>query len=149
MATKPTSIITKSKSKAVQGRVMGRPSLKTSEMIEEICVRIMDGQSIVQVCEARDMPSRDTIHHWLDQDVNFSDKYVRACKIRREGKFYSMETTARTEEDVNRARLLVDVFKWQLSKEDPKKYGDKVDHTTNGKDMILPIIDLTGLKAPE
>ena len=114
---------------------MGRPSIKTPEILDKFMDRVMQGSSIVDVCMADDMPSRDTIHRWLDQDKDFSDRYVRACKIRREGKFYEMERVARTEEDVNRARLINDTLKWQLSKEEPQKYGDKLDMTSDGEKL--------------
>jgi hypothetical protein len=56
---------------------------------------------------------------------------VRACKIRREDRFEKLEDVIDKEEDVQRARLKVDVIKWQLSKEEPKKYGDKLDMTSD------------------
>lgn len=103
--------------------------------------RIMDGQNLVELTQADDMPSRDTIHLWLVQDSEFSDNYARACKIRREYKFHELEHRALHTEDVQRARLLVDVVKWQLSKEDPKKYGDKMqtDITSDGE-KLQPIL---------
>lgn len=99
----------------------------------------MSGKNIVEVCNADDMPHRDTVHSWLASDNEFSDKYARACKIRREGKFYEMERIARTEEDVARARLINDTLKWQLSKEDPKKYSDKIDVTSGGEKLGVTI----------
>ncbi len=36
-------------------------------------------------------------------------------------------------------RLRVDTRKWMMSKMKPKKYGDKIDMTTNGKDIPQPI----------
>ncbi len=42
-------------------------------------------------------------------------------------------------EVTNRSRLRVDTRKWLMSKMKPKKYGDKIDHTTNGKDLPSPI----------
>jgi hypothetical protein len=88
------------------------------------------------------MPHRDTVHSWLIEHEDFSDNYVRACKIRREYRFETLEDVADREEDVNRARLKVDVIKWQLSKEEPKKYGDKLDHTSGGKELPAPILNV-------
>lgn len=81
------------------------------------------------------MPSRDTVYSWLAENEEFSDNYARACKIRREDKFERLESIADAEEDVARARLKVDVIKWQLSKEEPRKYGDKIDMTTGGEKL--------------
>lgn len=138
------SLEVKKRKPRVNVAVQGRPTLKTSELIEEICARIIGGQNIVNLCDAEDMPTRDSIHRWLATDNNFSDKYVRACHLRREYKFHEMERRALTVEDVNRARLLVDVVKWQLSKEDPKKYGDKMDVTSAGE-KVVPILGVLSL----
>lgn len=119
---------------------MGRPSIKTTSLIDEIIKRVISGQSVIDLTNADDMPAQDTIYDWLAKDQIFSERYTQACKLRRERKFYMMEHTARTEEDVQRARLIIDTVKWQLSKEEPKKYGDKVDLTTNGKDLPTPIL---------
>lgn len=118
----------------------GRPSKYTPELAKEICKRIMDGNSLSKIARQDDMPSRDSIHTWLANNTEFSDNYARACKIRRENRFEDLDEIVETIEDVQRARLKVDVIKWQLSKEEPKKYGDKLDHTTNGKDLPTPIL---------
>jgi hypothetical protein len=104
----------------------GRPTKYTQELAATICERIIDGNSLRKICLADDMPNRDTIHSWLVNNAEFSDQYAQACKLRRENKFEQLEDIAETEQDVRRARLKIDVIKWQLSKEEPKKYGDKM-----------------------
>jgi hypothetical protein len=47
--------------------------------------------------------------------------------------------------DPNSARVAIDAYKWTASKLKPKKYGDKVDLTTNGKDMPTPILGILNL----
>lgn len=118
----------------------GRPTIFSEELAAKICSQIMDGKSLRAVCRADDMPNRDTVHSWLSNNKRFSDQYVYACQLRRESKFEEIEDIAVNEPDVQRARLRIDVVKWQLSKEEPKKYGDKLDMTTNGKDLPTPIL---------
>ena len=110
----------------------GRPSIYTDELAEKICKLIISGLSLRKILDQEGMPSRDTVHNWILNRGEFSDQYARACKLRREYKFEKLEDIAETEEDVSRARLRVDVIKWQLSKEEPKKYGDKIDMTSDG-----------------
>ena len=110
---------------------MGRPTIFTDELATSICKQIIDGKSLRKICDAEGMPNRDTIHDWLSKNQVFSDQYAQACKLRRENKFEELEDIASNEPDVQRARLKVDVIKWQLSKEEPKKYGDKVDVNAN------------------
>lgn len=117
----------------------GRPSIKTPELLDRIITEITNGSNLRRLCERADMPSRDAIHTWLIKDDIFADQYARACKIRREYRFEGLEDTIDGEVDVQRARLKVDTLKWQMSKEDPKKYGDKVDVTTNGESLPAPI----------
>lgn len=118
----------------------GRPTIFSDELAAEICKQIIDGLSLRKICKSEQMPNRDTIHDWLSKNTSFSDQYAKACKLRRENKFEELEDIAASEPDVQRARLKIDVVKWQLSKEEPKKYGDKLDMTTNGKDLPTPIL---------
>lgn len=69
-------------------------------------------------------------------------RYARACEERRTLRFEEIERIAKGEKTkrydsaaVQRDRLRVDALKWQLSKEDPKKYGDKVDVTTGNNPL--------------
>jgi hypothetical protein len=39
-------------------------------------------------------------------------------------------------------RLLIDTIKWRLSKEAPKKYGDKLDLTSGDKPLLAPVIGM-------
>jgi len=110
----------------------------TPELQAEIVKRVM-GRSLRKVCTDADMPNRDTIYSWLAKYSEFADQYARACVIRREDRFESMEEIPDIEADVQRARLKVDVLKWQLSKEEPRKYGDKVDLTSDGE-KIQPVL---------
>jgi hypothetical protein len=119
--------------------MVGRPTTYTQELADDICIRVMS-RSLYKVVRDEDMPNRDTIYTWLNKYPDFSDKYARACTLRREERFEAMEEIPDLEEDVQRARLKVDVLKWQLSKEEPRKYSDKLDVVTNGKDVVLPIL---------
>jgi len=112
---------------------VGRPSTYTEELTLAICDLIEDGLSLRKVCERDDMPTRSTVNKWLKENNDFSDQYARACQVRRENKFDEMYEIAEKTDEVQRARLLVDVLKWQLSKEEPKKYGDKIDMTSGGE----------------
>jgi hypothetical protein len=43
-------------------------------------------------------------------------------------------------DSVQRAKLRVDTRKWLMAKMKPKVYGDKLDMTTNGKDLPTPLL---------
>lgn len=93
-----------------------------------------------------------TFYDWLDLDEKECKRYARACEIRNDKKFESIEedyneTPRLTDEGkidsawVALQRLKIDSKKWELSKLQPKKYGDKLDLTTNGEAVkSIPII---------
>lgn len=115
----------------------------SNELAVEICKRIMhDNKPLSKVCEDKDMPGHTAVYDWLAEHNDFADKYTHACKIRRERRFERLTDIAYQIEDVNRARLLIDTEKWQLSKEEPKKYGKQLDITSDGKALPSPIIPL-------
>jgi hypothetical protein len=45
-------------------------------------------------------------------------------------------------EVVDRAKIQIDARKWMLGKMQPKKYGDKMDITSDGKTLPAPVIVL-------
>ncbi len=135
--------------------VKGRPSVYSEELALSICERISNGESLKQICKDPDMPARSTVHLWLLQEDKkaFSDKYELSVNIRAENMFDELTEIAddgtndymtRTNSDgeeyevvnnehIQRSRLRTDVRKWYLSKVMPKKYGDKLDMTSDGK----------------
>ncbi len=117
-----------------------------------ICERMAGGQSLSEVCRAKDMPARQSVLRWLRQNEAFRADYERAREDLIE--FWADEildvaydtakdTHTTTYEDgaertspntewISRSRLKVDSLKWLMSKLAPKKYGDhlKIDQDT-------------------
>ena len=134
----------------------GRPTKFTKKLADEICER-RKTRSLLQVCKDEDMPVRSTIYKWLGEEDKkiFSDKYEDAVNTHTEklfdelldiaddgtNDFIQKETQdggpieVPNKEHVQRSRLRVDVRKWYLSKVLPKKYGDKMDVTTDGQPL--------------
>ena len=97
----------------------------TDELLLKICALIASGLSLRKVCNLPGMPDRQTFYNWMAKYPQVIDQYAQASKTRRSEKFEEIEDIANEEQDVQRARLKIDVIKWQLSKEEPKKYGDR------------------------
>ena len=92
--------------------------------------------------------SSSTFYKWLDRSVENAKQYARACEMRsdllfdeileiaddsskdtveirdKSGKLIKMED----KEWVNRSKLRVDARKFYISKVNPKKYGEKIEH---------------------
>jgi hypothetical protein len=122
------------------------------------------GSALRNILSKPDMPSSRTFYKWLDEDIDKVKQYARATEIRAEKLFdeiidiadeksndtYTDETGKEytNHEVINRSRLKIDARKWVLSKLNPKKYGDKIDHTTDGE-KITNIISLGSGNKPE
>lgn len=141
---------------------IGRPSIFTEALADEICERLSDGQSLREICRSDDMPAKSTVCKWLALNPAFADQYARAREIQAEalveesleiaddasndwmerqsddGKSVGWELNG---EHVQRSRLRVDTRKWFASKLAPKKYGDRVDaHLNHAGGVNLTVV---------
>jgi hypothetical protein len=67
-----------------------------------------------------------------DETIDIADDTTGDTEIIfKDGKQVKVEN----KEWVNRSRLRIDARKWLAAKLHPKKYGDKVDVTTDGKEL--------------
>lgn len=117
---------------------------------EEIFLLIAnEGLALRNILKRKDMPAVETFYKWLKEDEKKMIQYARATEIRADKIFDEILTISDATEDdiiiddegkeivnhnvINRDRLRIDSRKWVLSKMQPKKYGDKIDVTTDGK----------------
>lgn len=124
----------------------GRPSKYTNEIADKICDKIATTSNGLHViCKDESMPCVATVFNWLNDKSKayFLDKYARARELQAElladeiieiADDTSNDTLTSDEgkeyansEWINRSRLRVDARKWKASKLAPKKYGDKLD----------------------
>lgn len=56
---------------------MGRPSLYTEQLADEICELMYDGLSLIKACDALEL-KRSTVWHWMEQHPEFAVKCARA-----------------------------------------------------------------------
>lgn len=125
---------------AEQRTKVGRPSLYSPELADKICDQLSDGISLRKICEADDMPAKITVLMWLRTNEEFLNQYTRARTEQADSLADEITDIADTETDANKARVRIDARKWVASKLKPKVYGDKVDVTTAGKELPMPII---------
>lgn len=133
---------------------VGRPSLYTQELADRICAEIASGRSLRLICQDEGMPEARTVHYWLidSKHEDFFQQYARARNIQSEVMFDEIleiaddgsndymtitkgdkEYNVEDREVTNRSKLRVDTRKWYVSKVLPKKFGEKVDVTSDGK----------------
>lgn len=146
---------------AMEEKKRGRPEIYTQELADRVCQRIAEGYSMRTVCKPDDMPAMSTLFKWIREKPEFSQQYTKATEERTEAMAEDMldiaddgsndlmtiqkgkeEYTVENKEVTNRSRLRVDTRKWLMSKMKPKKYGDKLDVTSDGKVLPTPIISV-------
>lgn len=130
--------------KETEQREAGRPSEFTEELAQRICFEITNGKSLRTVLKEDDMPSGPTVFKWMREHESFLKQYTRACEERTEAMLEDMQEIAESVDlknglSVQKARLQIDTMKWIMSKQKPKKYGDKLDLTSDGKALPTPI----------
>lgn len=124
---------------------VGRPSLYTSRLGQEICDAIAsNSHGISRLCRDNPkFPSKDTIFQWIMHHKEFADRYARAKMAQAELMIDEiieisdnkvLDSTVNDKGDevpdheyMQRSRLRVDTRKWLASKLVPKVYGDKID----------------------
>lgn len=86
--THPRSVVKKKLDAAV-----GRPTDYCQDVGDDICTKLADGWSLVEICKAAHMPARSTVHGWLlkadlyqkadkkNEFTEFLDSYVRAREV--------------------------------------------------------------------
>jgi hypothetical protein len=112
----------------------GRPSTFSENMADVICLDIMAGKSLREICAREGMPATATVYKWLGQYDEFRDSYAHAREIQADVLADEIIEIADSETDPNRARVMIDARKWLASKLRPKRYGDRVelDHSVQG-----------------
>jgi hypothetical protein len=128
-------------------------------IVNNICEQMHEGASVKSILKKEGMPNITTFLRWIDANEAFRNQYARAFQLRADALFDEMVEIAYTTEEgivmkdtpngiiiekgdmLGHRRLKVDTLKWAMSKMFPKKYGDKTDITTNGKDINRELTD--------
>lgn len=96
----------------------------------QFCTLIASGRTIEDACRLVGV-TEYRYTKWLVEVPAFETALRRARAIIVEHRVDRMAHVARTEADVNRARLIIDTDKWLASKLVSKVYGDKLDVTVD------------------
>ena len=132
--------------------------MEQEEKFNLIIEIIESGISLVKACKG--VMSRSRFYEIIEEDKEKADRYARACETRQEVLFEQILQIADTSdkdvyevngvvkidhENIQRDRLRVDARKWALAKMNPKKYGDKLDYTSGGEKVNIPIFQIDPL----
>lgn len=130
----------------------------------EICERISDGEPLRVICREEGKPSWRTVYLWREEDPEFAALIARAREIGfdaiaedallisntpLEGVKYEsgpLGTKEVREDMLGHRKLQIETRLKLLAKWSPKKYGERVDHTSSDGSMSPKptVIELTG-----
>lgn len=122
-----------------------KPSRYSQKIAEEICDRLMQGESLRQICAGQQPPAaRRTILYWLAQKQEFRQLYMAAREVqadlladeilaiadqngddwlKKSKRGSGEEQWVLNTEHVQRAKLRIDARKWLIARLAPKKYS--------------------------
>lgn len=129
-----------------------------TDILNKICERLESGEALRTILKDKDFPSNTAFYEWIDGDKKKAEQYARACEARADSIFEDILDIADDQQDdvyinddgdeftnhnvIARSKLRVDARKWILGKLQPKKYGDKLDVTSDGEKIQTNIIQL-------
>jgi hypothetical protein len=120
--------------------IMGETN-KTDKILQVIEL-IESGMSERKACETAGI-NRATFRSAALR-AGVADHYARALEALAMDQIEKAELTIEDMRngtlDAQQARVELDARKWFASKFLPKRFGDKIDMTTNGKDVVMPIL---------
>lgn len=119
----------------------------TAELLQTICERLAEGNSLRTICSKEGMPSVGTVCRWLSENRAFAEQYARARESQADAIFDEILNIADDSsndwvetkdgerfnaEAAARSRIRIDARKWMAGKLRPKVYGEKVDVEHSG-----------------
>lgn len=128
-------------------RPVGRPSIYTDELANEICERIANGESLRSICKDEYMPAQSTVYAWVSEIRQFSEQYAHA---REQQAHYFVDEMIEIADKVladsaavQKARLQIDTRKWAAAKLNKAAYGDGAEKIININASSKQVADLT------
>ncbi len=141
--------MTNKTTKKKTAKKMGRPTVVTKKIQEDIFVWIADGKSLRSFCEKPGNPNKTTVLRHLAKNDDFCTQYAKAREFQADSHVDEMIDIADTEcqvpvliegkpllidgkplmtvtpAGVSHAKLRIETRRWNAEKMKPKKYGSK------------------------
>ena len=120
------------------------------EKADIILERIKNGMSLRKATEGNQPCSDSAFLDWCNSNPELAEQYTRARAERADRIFEDLTEIAYSEPNVDEhgkvdsgwvqlQRLKIDTHKWMLGKMAPKKYGDKIDLTSDGDKISINV----------
>jgi len=124
---------------------------KKESIFNSIIEKIVEGQSVNSILNGGGLTNYTTLMDWIDKDEEKAKRYAHAKEESADSDADRISLIAEGvldgTYDASSARVAIDAYKWTAGKKKPKKYGEKLDLTTNGKDVsTAPLTPLELIK---
>lgn len=125
---------------------------KTDPMAKsfKVCELIAEGATIQVACKGAGIDKSNFFRHLAksEEGSDLRDKYIRARELRADVRFEELDDLIAEIRSLRlspqQAKVILDAKKWQMGKENAKRYGDKVDVTSGGERIeVPPIVGIT------
>jgi hypothetical protein len=125
------------------------------DQADEICLRLVMGQSLTSICKDSHLPNIQTVYHWRRENPVFAERYARAREDQADTNADEINDVrgkvASGELDPAAGRVIIDALKWEAGKRKAKVYGDStmLKHANADGETIRSAIDPTLLSPDE
>lgn len=137
---------------------MARPTKYNKEIADKICDAISTSSKGLSSITKKLGVDNSTVYRWMDDNEEFRNKYTRAREDQADYLADQMLAIAdKSEGDdkafvginrIHRDKLRLETRKWIASKLKPKKYGDKMDLTTDGEKITNVKVEVITSPSP-
>ena len=99
----------------------------TTELTDQICQELMNGQPLTRICSKKELPSLATINRWIAKHPSFAKQITNARRVGTQFYLDKMieELETMSAKDVGIVREKLHHYRWLASKLLPSLYGDK------------------------
>jgi hypothetical protein len=132
-----------------QRKKIGRPSIFTQDIANEICKRMATGETMRKIILDEHMPVSSAIYRWLETNPTFKEQYTQARAMQADCYAEMIIDESFGSHDAAIGRLRMDALKWAASKIAPKKYGDKVEIEQTGNTALTVSFAIPSRKKTE
>ena len=99
----------------------------TSQLTDQICQELMNGQPLTRICSRKELPSLATVNRWIAKHPSFAKQITNARRVGCQYYLDKMieELESVSAKDVGIVREKLHHYRWLSSKLLPNLYGDK------------------------
>jgi hypothetical protein len=122
----------------------GRPTAFCEQLADAICERLMDGQSLREICSAEEMPHRSTVIRWMEAYPSFATRVAHCRDMQADLMDDLVLEVARncTPETAAADKVKIAAYQWRASKLAPKKYGNRLGVDLEASQKFVPLSEL-------